>query len=498
MKFILILVKFVSMRKMRSLFAVLVGLLLSCITAYPQTIHYSNDIKFGFRKNEFAIAGRTDHRNITYRTDAEVHYLDIFSDSMTQIAVVELDFLPRNAQTLNFFTTAQRIILLYQYAKSGIQYAMMAQMDTDGRLLQQPLKLDSVKSSSRLFTGNNAPFDFVIADNKNYFSVFSRFLDGKQEYLNTKLFQSDGKPLGNKDVLLSADKPVYPRQFVLNNKGTLFFTAHLNSDREHRSDFADIYLIDFKEDRFSRHPVPLNGSWIEQLYIQADQETEAVDYTAFYTTGRKGNIEGVIYGRVFLEDDKAPTFKQNKFSPVFLSKVSTRNKKKVFENFDIRNVIVKKDGGIMLIAENYYITTRTSVPAAGFYSSYYGMTPSRVITEYNYGDILIINFDGQGNMVWDNIIRKSQYSQEDKGLFSSFAFMNTGRYLVFVYNDYTYNKNSLTVAAIDNQGQTNYKHVKISDRPYDWVPKYALQTSALSLLIPCFRSNTITFAAMYL
>lgn len=486
------------MRKMRTLVCVGIAVLLSITMGAAQTIHYSNDIKFGFRKNEFAIVGRTDHKNITYRTEAEVHYLDLFSDSMTPVAVVEMDFIPKNAQALKFFTTPQQIVVLYQYARSGVQYAMMARMDTDGRLQQQPLKLDSLKSNSRLFSKNDAPFDYTIADNKNYFSLSGRFLEGKQEYLNVKLFQADGKFLGSKDIVLSAAKPVYPQQFLLSNKGTLFFTSHLPAQKDVRSDFADIYIVDFKEDKFTRHPVPLNGTWIEQLYVQADQETDAVDYTAFYAAGKKNNTEGVIYGKVFMEEDKAPTFKQNKFSAAFLARVSTRSKKKIFENFDIRNVIVKRDGGILVVAENYYITTRTSVPAAGFYSSYYGMSPSRVITEYNYGDILMINFDAGGNMLWDNIIRKSQYSQEDQGLFSSYAFMNTGKYLVFVYNDYTYNKNSLTVAAVDNQGQTNYKHVKISDKPYDWVPKYALQTSSLSLLIPCFRSNTITFAAMYL
>jgi hypothetical protein len=494
------LAKFVDMRQLLPFIFFVLGynIILPC-TSLAQTVYFSKDTKFGFKKNEFNVIGNIEAYKYTHRTDDNIHYLDIYTDTMSGVAIVELDYLPKNAQKLQFYTHQQNIVLLYQYTKNNSQYAMLAVMNKEGRLLQEPVRLDSTKSNSGLLARNNAIYDYVIAKNNHYFSIYNRYVIGKQEYIRTKLYESTGRLLSEKDILLSGEEFIYPQQFVLSNKGCLFFTSYpFSNQHENRSDVADIYFIDFKEDKFTHHPIPLNGVWIEQMHLQIDQDTEAVDYTAFYTQDRRGSITGVLYGKVYVDDNLTTVYKQNKFTQEFLSKVSTRNKKKTFQDFDIRNVIVKKDGGILLIAENYYMTTKTSVANAGFYSSYYGMTPSRVISEYNYGDVLIINFDAHGNILWENIIRKSQYSQEDLGLFSSYAFVNTGKYLVFIYNDYTYHKNSLTLAAIDNSGNMQYKYIKVSDKQYDWVPKHGKQTSALSLLIPCFKSNTLTFAAVYL
>lgn len=467
--------------------------------SFAQTIKYTPETKFGFRKNEFQIVGRTAQQNYTYRTDNNKHFLDIYTDELSPIAIVELDYIPSQAQAIKFITRANSIHVLYQYNQSQIAYVVAAEMGLDGKLLLSPMVLDSTKTGSGLFTRNNAIFDYAISDNQEHITIFHRYQHNKQEFLNLKLFNTTWKQIAQKDILLSSTQPIYPQQFALNNNGILFFSSYIfQNASDHLSDFADIYTIDFQQDQFTKHQVPLEGLWIDQMQINVDQKNNALDYAALYSISRKNQIEGVVTGKIYLDEDKTPTSKKNKFSEALLAKTSTKKAKKYFDNYTLKEVIVKNDGSILMIAENYYITTRTSVPNAGFYASYYATSPSRSIKEYNYGDIVIINFDTNGAILWENIIRKNQYSQEDYGMFSSYAFVNTGKYLVFVYNDFSINKNALTMASITNDGKMVYKQIKVSDQPYDWVPKYAQQTSSLSILVPCFKSNVLLYAGLFL
>lgn len=463
-----------------------------------QTIYYTPETKFGFRKNEFSIIGRTAQKNYTYRTDNEKHFMDIFTDDLQPIAIVELDYIPKQAQEVQFFANDGQITVLYQYNSSNHCYLYGAIMQQEGKLIAQPILLDSAKTASGLFTRSNNIFDYVISDNQKQIAIFHRYNQNRHEFLNVKMFNHLLENNGNKDILLTAAEPIHPQEFVINNKGILFFSAYMfSNENEHLSDKADLYIIDAQQDQFTKHSIPLNGLWIDQMKLSVDQEQNAVDYAALYSPTRKQQVEGVLTGKVYVDENKAATAKQNKFSETLLTKVSTKKNRKYFDNFTLKEVIIKKDGGIIMVAENFFITTRTSVPNAGFYASYYATSPSRSIKEYNYGDIVIINFNAAGDILWENIIRKSQYSQEDYGMFSSYAFANTGKYLVFVYNDFTINKNALTMATIDNQGKMLYKQTNVSDKPYDWVPRHAKQTSALSIMVPCFKSNVLLHAGLF-
>lgn len=480
--------------------AILSSVLMICLhqLGLSQTILYTPETKFGFRKNEFQIVGRTAQKNYTYRTDNDKHFMDIYSDELASIAIVELDFIPKNAQAIKFITNAAQLTVLYQYNSNNNCYLMGAQLNVDGKLMSKPTLLDSAKTSNGLFTRNNAIFDYTISDNNRYISFYHRYEQNKQEYLNIKLLNDKLAQIGNKDLLLSGTPSIYPQQFVISNKGTLFFSSYIYSNsNDHLSDYADIYTIEFNKDQFTKHAIPLEKLWIDQMQLSIDQEQDAVNYAALYSSSRKKQIEGVLTGKVFQDEDKAPTSNKNSFTEATLQKLGTKKNKKYLENFTLKEVIIKKDGGIIMVAESFFITTKTSVPNAGFYASYYATTPSRSIKEYNYGDILIINFNKDGTIVWENFIRKNQYSQEDYGMFSSYAFANTGKYLIFIYNDFTNHKNALTMATLDNNGKITYKQIKVSDQPYDWVPKHAKQTSALSILFPCFKSNTLLYSGVY-
>ena len=94
-------------------------------------------------------------------------------------------------------------------------------------------------------------------------------------------------------------------------------------------------------------------------------------------------------------------------------------------------------------------------------------------------------------------IRKNQYSQEDGGLFSSYALINTGGALGFLFNDFNTSRSRIQVGSVDAAGTVDINALKY-DRPEetepDWLPRSGKQVSGNEFVVPCLKRNQICFA----
>ena len=81
------------------------------------------------------------------------------------------------------------------------------------------------------------------------------------------------------------------------------------------------------------------------------------------------------------------------------------------------------------MAEQFYIrvVTTTTTSANG------GTTTTT--TYYYYNDIIALNFDENGELVWKTVIDKYQMSVNDGGYYSSFFTILQGNDINIIYND---------------------------------------------------------------
>jgi hypothetical protein len=148
-----------------------------------------------------------------------------------------------------------------------------------------------------------------------------------------------------------------------------------------------------------------------------------------------------------------------------------------------------------MISEEVFITSRsTYAPGFGYYS-WYSPNMSQNITEYHFNDILAMSYNAEGVRDWFSFVRKEQYSQEDGGRFSSYAFLNSGGSLGFLFNDYDTKQSKIQLATVDAEGLSNTMSFTAegNENP-DWLPKHGKQIGARELLIPCLRKKQICFA----
>jgi hypothetical protein len=246
---------------------------------------------------------------------------------------------------------------------------------------------------------------------------------------------------------------------------------------------------------FEKNEVPLNMKFAAGLFMRIDNINSRIYIGGFYSEKKNGNYEGVLYTYF---DINSKTFQNRKniaFDEQMRIATGERSKKRAFNDYYVRQLIVRNDGGFILVSEDFSITTRnTYSPGFGYYSMYYP-TMQNAVREYHYGDILVMSYNGEGVREWHQFIRKEQYSQEDGGIFSSYALMNTGGTLGFMFNDFNTSRSRIQLATVDPEGKKDTRSLAANkaDDP-DWLPRSGKQVSAREMVVPCLRKRQICFA----
>ncbi len=108
---------------------------------------------------------------------------------------------------------------------------------------------------------------------------------------------------------------------------------------------------------------------------------------------------------------------------------------------------------------------------------------------------MALSYNKEGERQWSAFIPKMQYSQEDGGVFSSYALLNTGGSLAFLFNDFNSRESRIQLATLDPTGKTDTHTFapEGKDNP-DWIPKSGKQVAARVLIVPCFHKKQICFA----
>jgi len=149
----------------------------------------------------------------------------------------------------------------------------------------------------------------------------------------------------------------------------------------------------------------------------------------------------------------------------------------------------------VLVSEVHYVTTRSNyTPGFGYYS-YYSPYMTTMVHEYHYDDIMALSYNKDGVRDWSSFIPKMQYSQEDGGAFSSYALVNSGGTLAFLFNDFNTAHSRIQLATLDANGKTDIHSFTAegNDNP-DWLPKSGKQVAGRILIVPCFHKKQICFA----
>ncbi len=487
------------------------------LIATAQKIVYSEPDKDDTRRMDFEIAGKIGGNFLLYKNTRSKNWISVLDNDMKEIAKVDQDYVPDNDRMINvdFFPYNDFCYMIYQYQKKNIVYCVASKIGPDGHKIGNVTELDTTHLG---FAANNKIYTVQASEDKSKLIVFKINSKNKQSYLLTTLLLNDKLEVLKKSriAIPMEERNDFINDFYLDNDGDMVFSKCFRNNNDNISKAAFV-VKHAQADTLQMNELKIEKTWLDEIHIKVDNINKRYFLTSFYYQERKGNIEG-FYFYVWDKKTGQPYFESNSAFKEELRKEARGDAtiKTAFNDYFIRNIITRKDGGFIIGTESYYTTSRfnnwnrwdylygspflSSYNNSNYYSPYYsnsfwGSRPnSNQSVRYHADNIVVLSFDNKGIQEWNNVMGKSQFDDETDDLLS-YQLMNTGGQVHFLFNQQERRNNLLSDYSISPDGQMNRNPtLKNLDRGYQFMPKYGKQVSSRQIIIPCLYRNYICFA----
>lgn len=496
--------------KIRSLFFIC---LLLPFVGICQRISYSTPENDDARSVDFEIIGKVSGNFLVYKNTRNRHAVSVYDNDMKLKEKVNLDFMPDKTLNAEIVSYPDFFYLIYQYQKRNVLNCMAVKLDGNGNKMGETILLDTTHIS--IFADNKI-YSMVNSEDKQKIMIYK--IQKKYDKFNftTLLFNAQLQLQHKSQIQVPYDdrKDVYS-DFFVDNEGTFVFAKSIKGGS--RELVSKLFMItkDALSDKFSEVDLTPNKSYLDEVTIKIDNINKRYLINSFYYNQKRGNING-LYTAVW-DKQSNKILSQNIIEFSDSLKADARKEgalRYAFDNYFIRNVIVKKDGGFILAAEDFSSQTRSNqfsrldyLYNSPFLSSYdyylYSRSPywyynSRNSinsqSRYYYNNIMILNINKEGKLDWTNVIRKDQFDDGNDN-FLSYQIMNAGGELHFIFNELERRTELITDQSINADGKlTRYPTLKSLDKGYQFMPKFAKQVSSKQIIVPCIYRNYICFA----
>ena len=210
---------------------------------------------------------------------------------------------------------------------------------------------------------------------------------------------------------------------------------------------------------YEEYRIDLEDKFLTDLTFRIGKDGKLI-FAGFYSERGTYSIKGTYF---FQLDPKGRAIENRKATPFefdFLTAfMSDRNKQKALEavekndtrrapelyDYSLDELILRSDGGAVLVAEQYFVEQDYNNPNYGFFNPYYSpfydpfyynrYNRSEVDYYYHYNDIIVVNISPDGNIEWSSRISKRQETRNDGGYYSSYAMATTRDGFFFLFND---------------------------------------------------------------
>jgi hypothetical protein len=499
----------------RLLTLILLFFIASIAKAQAPRIVYSEPEKDDSRRTSFEIIGKLNGNFLIYKANRNDDAICIYDNDMKLKSRVKLGFTP-DQQLINvdFVAYPDFIYMIYQFQKRGIVHCMATKLDANAKEMITPIELDTTQIG---LSGNNKIYTTINSDDKQNIMVFKINNRNRENFVFTTL-------LFNKDLLLQHKNrmgiPMEERNdfftdFLLTNDGELVFGKFMRLNyNEYITKLA--MVIKYPDSsNLSVTNVELDGKILDEIKLKADNTNKRILLNAFFYKQKRGNIEG-LYSLLW---NKIDNVKIREITSTFTDDLRNNAKGQdasvriAFNDYFIKNIIVRKDGGYLIIAESEFNTSRGNpynrwdaygnpwMSPYDYYNSPYGYYNSpwnrwngNMNTRYNAENVIILSYNKDGTVDWSSVISKSQYDDESDNMIS-FQLVNTGADIHFLFNLSERRTIMLNDQSLASDGKiTRNPTLKNLDKGYEFMTRSGKQVSGWQVIVPCLYRNYLCFA----
>ncbi|MEP6926986.1 MAG: hypothetical protein ABI834_05080, partial [Ginsengibacter sp.] len=481
--------------------------------SFSQQITYSLPESEDTRTLDFDIIGKVSGNFLVYKHIRNHYSIAIYDNSMKLKDNVDLDFMPDKTMNVDFVSYPGFSYIIYQFQRKNILHCMAAAINGNGEILKQPFELDTTYIS---FFADNKIYSSISSEDKSKVMIYK--IQKKNDKFNfTTLLFNDSLQLLHKSRIetpYDEHKDIFS-DFFVDNSGNFVFTkgTRLNS----RDYLQKLMLVTkgVQEDNFTLNELNLSGNYLDEIKLKVDNVNKQYLINSLFYAKKNGNVEGLYTAVWDKGNDKLISQNFAHLSDsIRIQAKADGNSRFAFNDYFIRDVILKKDGGFILTAEDhstqsrgnpwnrydylygypsfspydsYYLYSPSSYWYSGRFRNYYGNSQVR----YFYENIVVLDLDNTGRLIWSNVIHKSQFD-DDNDNFLSYNIILTGGEIHFLFNELERRNQLINDQTISPEGKvTRNPPLRSLDRGYEFMPRYAKQVSTYQIIVPCTYRNYI-------
>lgn len=271
-------------------------------------------------------------------------------------------------------------------------------------------------------------FEYHISEDKKTLMT-SYSLDGAST--TTELFDKDLNRIGKNIMSLQYEK-FFPVSTCLSNSGRFYMTGFDAETVKAKGVFKKDKLVsnDFHILVFDA----VNGE-VQDVELALEKDVTNVrlkilDDESFIAFGMYADeIEKGVSGAFFQKISKEGTVIFTTFEPIESNDIKSLAAENGLDdteqyNFKLHDLVIKESGEYLMLAEQYYVVLTIINNGTSTFTT----------REYYHDDVIALNFDTNGKVLWNKKIEKRQYSKHYY-IYSSFLSFEKANNVYLIYND---------------------------------------------------------------
>ena len=282
-------------------------------------------------------------------------------------------------------------------------------------------------------------------------------------------------------------------EWVISNNGTAYFINSKDNRKARKEDHHYlIYTCASGRTAPTSAKLHMKGKMTYDVRFDYDDLNKRMVAGGFYSEKSRGKTIGYFYlnANPHVSDDHLLEF--HPFNNEFMNKIMEKKldlESKGVTDIAVKDIILRRDGGILLMAERKKHFERRMATAG---RGYVGRDGSRYIVDYYYDDVFVTSIHPDGTMHWQTVLHKKQYSQNDDAIYSSYFLMKTPSSLRFVFNDDIRRENTVSEYILKGDGTFDRNSVMNTDNQEIQLRfQDAVQINAKECLIPSEQRNRL-------
>lgn len=465
-------------------------------TTFAQDIFLGKESPFSMRSGDLEVVGKVEGQTFVYHSTSNDYLLDVYDDRMTLKSTIALDFFPKQVEHTKFIALKSHILVFFTAVEKGKAILYGAVLNEKGLLKGKVQTLGEEKTS--WWNSRKNYYQVVASEDKSKIMILAKSDTRKGKEFKLMSFTRDLTLIESRKILIEKGELAQWAELnfaQVSNDGKVFIPVFNTTDK---GSIQQLSILAFEPtgDVYYNISIMNENDFFSDLMIKLDNTHQICHIGAYQKEKNNGNVKGVFLSAIDMRNNSIKQLHKTDFSEKMLRDIQGKNWKRSLNNAKILQFIIKQDGGYIFISEDQLFTMRNAYSSSymGYYSYYYNPMLTSTTREYLFGDITMMSFDASGHLEWSKTIRKRQLSQDDEGVFSSFAFMNTGAHLLMFYNTFGNRSNVVTVNAIDPTGLIQTTRINQYVFNNDWYLREAKQIENRTIIVPIISKNKINFA----